>query len=104
MTEILINTIYGLGGILLIVCLLIWLKNINHLKKAVEKFESFTDEDTSPCEYPLDEKLKYAITELQKMTDLDNDKPSAHQISSDNAGALANHIEVWAHKILNEIS
>ena len=58
MTETLINIIYGLGGVLMIICLLIWLKNINNLKKAVEKFESFTAEDDSPCEYPLDEKVK----------------------------------------------
>lgn len=104
MSEILINTIYGLGGIILIVCLLVWLKNIKHLKRAVEKFERFTDEDTSPCEYPSDEKLKYVRSELQRMTGLDNDKTTAHIISSDNAGSLANHIEEWAQNILDEIS
>lgn len=104
MSEILINIIYGFGGVLLIICLLIWLKNLKHLKKAVEKFERFTDTDDSPCDYPLDEKLKHVRSELQIMTNLDNKKTAAHYIDTDNAGSLANHIEEWAQSILDEIS
>lgn len=39
MTEILINMIYGLAGVLMIICLLIWLRSFHRFGKKIEEFE-----------------------------------------------------------------
>lgn len=98
-----LNAIFGTIGILWIINLVIRIRVATIINRVIKNSELSTDTEDSPCEYPLDEKLKYVRSELQIMTDLDNKKTAAHYIDTDNAGSLANHIEEWAQSILDEI-